>query len=143
MGHYRLQLDDEVMIVLKGNDKSFAVPLRPLREHSVDTILGRINGLSSATEFKIDSIDLVWKNTPMVIQRGGCASGRGTSASIPSDTWYKEHDKSVVRLINKDNMCLARSLVLLDAYHAGDMTLFKQLRRANRPKLLTEAATRL
>jgi hypothetical protein len=69
--HYHLRRDDELMILLKGNDKCFAVPLRPLHEHTAETILGRITGLSSAMTFKIDSIDLVWKNTPMVIQRGG------------------------------------------------------------------------
>jgi hypothetical protein len=53
----------------------------------------------------------------------------------PDDVWYEDNVKSVIRLRNNDNMCAARSLVILRARadHAAKTLSRDEMRRLVRP----------
>lgn len=68
------------------------------------------------------------------LQSGCSTAGLSTK---PDAAWYKEHATSVVCLTNTDNMCAARSLVILAAQHAH--TVLNTVDRPNRRELCWSA----
>jgi hypothetical protein len=71
-------------------------------------------------------------------QRNGCAPTREESLDAqlrPDDAWYKANATSVVHLRDNDNMCAARSLVILRARadHTAKTLSRDEMRRLVRP----------
>jgi len=141
---FGIQMTDELMIILKGNNRSFGIPMTRFSELTPQTIIDKIAGVPSGSEFVIEEIDLVWVGS-MSVYRGGCVSEEVKGANELKEDWYRKRNRSIVRLENDDNMCLARSLVLLKEYHSGEkgMKQFQKLRRTDRTKQLTEQAKAL
>jgi hypothetical protein len=103
----------------------------------VEEALEKYGQIDEDTSFVLERVVFSYVIAPPL---GGCSPPTDAAAAEASElqarpdaAWYKKHNQSVVRLQNADDMCAARSLVILRARYEH-MTL-QTLNRATRRRL--------
>ena len=130
--------NDQVRFILRSEqlDTPISIPFLPVERLTTERVFSQIERvIQSNQEFRLNdtvTIDIIHVVTP---QGSGKSRGKRTTLNIRE---HLKQKKSIIRIHNNDNLCLARALVVAVARIENDPK-FNQIRRSDRDVQLERA----
>ena len=123
---------DQVRFVLRSEqlDTPISIPFMPLAQLTTERVFSQIERvIQSNQDFRLNdtvTVDIIRVEEP----QGGTSNGKSKRTTLDIREYLKKK-KSVITINNKDNLCLARALVVAIARIENDPK-YDQIRRSDR-----------